>query len=130
VYLDCGRLPAGFLFCTAISPLASPKQPKNVSFRIKQIRNAISVSLLFLYSCEIVGVLGGVFHSTGDQTRKLSEEPAERPGRLPLRLRELCVLCGLCVNSDSLLRFNLQLWTVNLLRAAFSTPHGTRITNR
>ncbi len=27
----------------------------------------------------------------------------KHPGVAPLRLRELCVLCGLCVNSDSLL---------------------------
>src|SRR6266704_3874064 len=61
-----------------------------------------------------------------DAYPSLPSARAESRSQPPLRLRllELCVLCGLCVNSDSLLNF--QLWiedpdpvgTVNLLCAA------------
>ncbi len=135
-----------------VSPLESALTERwgvgpSPAFNIQTFRSGFHSSPLFSYSSKLFctflhlpKIQPFYFHAIPHSLRKtpggwegqfdaypsLPSARAESRSQLPLRLRlrELCVLCGLCVNSDSLLNF--QLWiedpdpvgTVNLLCAA------------
>src|SRR6266571_5314517 len=86
-----------------------------------------NTTLLFSCNSELFAKTPGGWEGQFDVYPSLPSARAESRSQPPLRLRlrELCVLCGLCVNSDSLLDFQLSTVDCQPPLRRSSTGHGT-----
>src|SRR5260370_1543692 len=87
--MECGSLLPFFFFKAGFSPIASSKQPKTASFKINHLRNAKFVTLLFLYSCKLVGGRG---HAAFDSAKVPLDRPPFKRKVLAIRGSERSIV--------------------------------------